>query len=300
MRRLFISFSGGETSARMAHLLLTRWRKRWDEVVCGIANTAEENEETLVFADQCDRHFGMRLVWVEADVQHGVRSATKHRIVTFQTASRKGEPFEEVVKKYGLPGPGRFHCTRELKLNPMKSYLASIGWEEGTYDTAIGIRADESGRRRADHVAERIIYPLLDWLPQTKPQVNEFWMKQPFRLRLTGYQGNCKWCWKKSTRKHMTLLSEDPSKYDFPERMDRLYGTVGAEFEEGKNEYPYRTMFRGNLTTRQLRDAYEANKDSLAKAEDDAIVLPHNHELFPLDNEEGDCMEACEILGKAA
>ena len=299
IRRLFISFSGGETSALMAQFLLSRHRSKWDEIVCGIANTAQENEETLVFADQCDRAFGMNLVWLEADVQHGVRLSTKHRVVTFQTASRKGEPFEEVIKKYGLPGPGRLHCTRELKLNPMKSYLSSIGWNDGSYDTAIGIRADESGRRDPAHVAKRIIYPLLDWLPHTKPHVNKFWMAMPFRLNLTGYQGNCKWCWKKSLRKHMTLLSEDPGKYDFPDRMDSLYGTVGAEFDEGKNVYPYRTMFRGSLTTRQLRDAYEANKDTLEKAEDDAIVLPHNGELFSLDVEEGGCVESCETTEAA-
>lgn len=299
MKRLFISFSGGETSARMANLLLTRWRSRWDEVVCGIANTGEENEETLVFADQCDRAFGMNLVWIEALVDPRKMKGTTHKAVTFHGASRKGEPFEEVIKKYGLPGPGRFHCTRELKLNPMKSYLASIGWQEGSYDTAIGIRADEPRRRRDDAAAERIIYPLLDWWPTTKPEINQFWMAQRFRLVLTGYQGNCKWCWKKSTRKHMTLLSEDPSKYDFPERMDRLYGTVGDEFDRRENEYPYRTMFRGSLTTRQLRDAYEANKETLEKAEDDSIVLPNNRRLF-LDNEDGECMEACEIMGKAA
>ena len=38
-RRLAISFSGGETSALMAHLLLTRWRDRFDEHVVTFANT---------------------------------------------------------------------------------------------------------------------------------------------------------------------------------------------------------------------------------------------------------------------
>lgn len=282
----------------MAKLCKTRWRSRYDEMIFGLANTAEENEETLVFADLCDRAFGLELVWIEADVQHGERVSTKHRMVDFTTASRKGEPFEEVIKKYGLPGPGRLHCTRELTLNPMLSYLESIGWKAGTYDRAIGIRADEAGRRDADHVAKRIVYPLMDWLPMSKPQVNDFWMKQPFRLRLTGYQGNCKWCWKKSLRKHMTLLSESPEKYDFPERMDALYGTVGHEFDAGKAEYQHRTMFRGNLTTKDLRWVYENNKHKIEKVEDDAVELP-NHDLFPLDLEEGGCVETCEITEAA-
>ena len=278
----------------MTRLLLTRWRAKWDEVIVLFANTGEECEETLEFVDRCDKAFSFAVVWLEAVVHHGERASSTHRIVDFQTASRRGEPFEEVIKKYGLPGPGRLHCTRELKLNVMLSYLASVGWERGSYDTALGIRADEATRADGHNVRNRVIYPLLDWFPITKAHVNEFWMKQRFRLRLTGYQGNCKWCWKKSLRKHMTLLSENPEKYDFPERMDAMYGTVGHEFDQGKAEYQQRVMFRGNLSTKALRAAYEQNKDSLEKAEDNAIVLPGG-DLFSLDLEEGGCVETCEV-----
>lgn len=277
----------------MTRLLFTRWRDRWDEIVVGFANTGEENEETLWFVSQCDKAFDLNVVWLEA-VTHPGRESCTHSVVDFKTASRKGEPFEAVIAKYGLPGPGRLHCTRELKLNTMLSYLDSIGWAAGTYDRAIGIRADEIGRCSDSAAKARIVYPLAHWLPVTKPHVNEFWMKQPFRLLLTGYQGNCKWCWKKSLRKHMTLLSETPEKYDFPERMDAMYGTVGFEFDEGKAEYAQRTMFRGNLSTKALRAAYELNKDSLEKAEDDSIELPDGG-WFQLDLEEGGCVEACEV-----
>lgn len=279
----------------MTRFLLTRWRDRWDEVVVGFANTGEENEETLEFVNECDKAFGFNVVWLEAVTHPGERASCTHRVVDFTTASRHGEPFEAVIRKYGLPGPGgRMHCNRELKLNAMLSYLDSIGWTPGSYDRAIGIRADEKERCSSTAKDSRIVYPLVHWLPVTKPHVNEFWMKQPFRLRLTGYQGNCKWCWKKSLRKHMTLLSENPEKYDFPERMDAMYGKVGHEFDEGKAVYEQRVMFRGNLSTKDLRATYEANKDSLEKAEDDSIVLP-NGDLFPLDLEEGGCVEACDL-----
>jgi hypothetical protein len=296
---LFCSFSGGETSALMTRLLLTRWRAKYDQIVVVFANTGEENEETLQFVHECDQRLGFGTVWVEAVVRHGERVSTGHKVVTFETASRKGEPFEEVIKKYGLPGPGRLHCTRELKLNPMLSYLDSIGWERGTYARAIGIRADEKERRSPSAEEDQVLYPLMDWEPLGKPHVNEFWMRQPFRLNLTGYQGNCKWCWKKSMRKHMTLLSETPEKYDFPERMETLYGTVGHEFEEQKAVYEQRVLFRGNLSTKDLRAAYELNKDSLEKAEDDSITMP-NGTLIPLDLEDGDCVESCEVDFKEA
>ena len=37
-----------------------------------------------------------------------------------------------------------FYIVIKLKLNPIKSYIKSIGWED--YDTAIGIRIDEIDR----------------------------------------------------------------------------------------------------------------------------------------------------------
>lgn len=288
MRRLFISFSGGETSGYMAYLLTnTAWRSWWDEIVTALANTAEENEQTLIFADRCDKAFGLDLVWLEADVQHGKRESTGHRIVSFETASRHGEPFEEVIKKYGIPNPDWPHCTRELKQNPMYSYLESIGWEYGTYDIAIGIRADE--RERAKQKPP-VFYPLADprWRPTTKPQVNEFWTHQPFRLELTGYQGNCKTCWKKSLPKLMTIMDESPEKFDFFERMEAQYGAVGAEFGKPETKYERRVFFRGNRSTKDLRTLHESNKDNLEAVVDDSKALPQPS-LFD------SCMESCEV-----
>jgi hypothetical protein len=274
----------------MAHLLLTRWRDRFDEIRVGFANTGQENEETLSFVDQCDKHFGFGVTWVEAEVFHDERASSGHRVVTFETASRFGEPFEEVIKKYGIPNRDWPHCTRELKINPLDSWLRSIGWEEGTYQKAIGIRADEKHRRGAH------LYPLLDWLPMTKPEVNEWWMKRPFRLNLTGYQGNCKWCWKKSSRKLLTIMDEAPAKFDFPARMEAQYGRVGPEIGKPETEYDRRVFFRGRLSTEDLREVYALNRDTLEREDNDAIKLPQNIRLFSMDEEPDGCMETCEAI----
>jgi hypothetical protein len=290
--RLFVSFSGGETSAYMAALIHMVWRDKWDEIVTVFANTAEENEETLEFVHQCDRHYGFKTVWVERNATGSVRKGNAHRVVDISTASRKGEPYETVIQKYGIPNQDWPHCTRELKLVPMKSYLRSIGWEPGTYDTAIGIRADEARRRSKSAKENRIIYPLMDMQPTTKPEVNEFWMNQPFRLYLTGYQGNCKWCWKKSLPKLLTIMDEDPHKFDFPERMEAKYGTVGAEYRKdtpAKNDR--RVFFRGHMSTVDLRALYTKTRHNLAVVVDDAIALP-NQSLF--EDADG-CAESCEV-----
>lgn len=299
MKNLFVSFSGGETSGYMAALCNMAWRGRWDKVVNIFANTGRENEETLEFVHQCDRRFGLNVVWVEAVVQPG-RKSTTHRVVDISTASRKGEPFEAVIAKYGIPNHDWPHCTRELKLRPMLSYLASIGWEPGTYETAVGIRADEGHRRSKSAKKKGIIYPLMDIQPTTKPEVNEFWLSQPFRLNLMGYEGNCKDCHKKSLRKLLTIMADAPQKFDWSERMEEKYGRVGAEFKKPvPPPYTARVFFREYTSTKALRALYEANKDTLERAENDALELPGGRRL-PLDVEPGGCVESCDVDFEAA
>ncbi|GAB2494203.1 phosphoadenosine phosphosulfate reductase domain-containing protein [Arenimonas alkanexedens] len=281
-RRLFISFSGGETSAFMAQWLIANRLDRYDEVVVVFANTGQENEATLEFADRCDRHFGLGLIWVEGVMHEGQRKGASAKVVSFATASRDGLPFEQMIQKYGIPNQKYPHCTRELKLNPMTNYLRVIGWEVGSYDTAVGIRADEIDRMSVKAKANRIIYPLIADAPMTKPQINEWWSKQPFRLGLAGYQGNCRWCWKKSARKHMTLMIEDPCQFNFPERMEGMYAQIGVASGQP------RTFFRGNRSTKDLRTEAASLPAGFVPAENDAAFDPS------LDVG-GACGESCEV-----
>lgn len=289
IERLVISFSGGETSALMTRLLLTKWRDRFKEAVVLFANTGQENEQTLEFVDQCDRAFGFNTVWLEAVPQDG-RVGTKHRVVSFETASRAGEPFEAVIQKYGIPNQKFPCCTRELKLRPINSYIREKGWKPGGCLVAVGIRADEPGRRSQRAEADRIVYPLLDWEPTTKPQVNIFWQSQPFRLNLAGYQGNCRTCWKKSFRKLLTVMDDDPSTFDFFERMERDYGRVGPEFKKQHVEGYRRTFFRGNLSVADLRKLHAAG--GWDRAENDAVVYAGQSVNLGLD---AGCVESCEV-----
>ena len=288
MRRLALSFSGGETSAYMLLWAKKNLFPQYDEWVVTFANTGQENEQTLEFVDRVQRFADVPVVWVEAVVNHGFRTSSSHRIVTFDTASRNGEPFEDVIKKYGIPNQRFPMCTRELKINPMNSYMRSIGWNAGEYDTAIGIRADEAGRMSSDAEKRRFIYPLAQKHPVTKQQINAFWESMPFRLELTGYQGNCKWCWKKTLRKHLTIITETPEAYDFPERMEGLYAFNGAR-PEGDTEP--RRFFRENMTVQDLRNL--ADTLDFEKFHDDSRVYPQPT-LFDLDEGFG-CVDSCEV-----
>ena len=258
MKRLLVSFSGGETSAFMAQWL---WRHKRDEydMVFVFANTGQENEETLDFVQQCSEAFGFPVVWVEAVVDPESGKGTRHRIVDHATASRNGEPFEDVIAKYGIPNTATPHCTRELKERPITSYARSIWGAD--YETAIGIRQDEFDRMNEKHKAKRIIYPLIKDVPMTKAKVNFWWSQQPFRLRLKGYQGNCMACWKKSKPKLMTIAKERPEAFKWVRDMEAKYGEFVPETrlqalrDRGEEPKLPTTFFRGNLSAFDILSA---------------------------------------------
>lgn len=279
MKNLLISFSGGETSAMMTSMILKLALERYEKTVVVFANTGEENEATLQFVAECDRQFQFGTVWLEAVVHPG-RVGTMYKMVNVQTAARHGEPYEAVIQKYGIPNNKFPHCTRELKERPIKALIDTLGWRKGDYHIAVGIRADEAERRSKNPGA--IIYPFLDWWQVTKKDVNKFWAAQSFRLRLAGYQGNCKWCWKKSDRKLLTILDEAPEKFDFPARMEAQYGLVGPEFKKTIAPGYHRTFFRSNRSVRELQMLHDTTE----------WTHPDNDAL---DVEDGGCKESCEV-----
>ena len=289
-KKLLVSFSGGETSGYMAQWIVKNKSNDYDMVFV-FANTGEENEETLKFVESCDKEFNLNVVWVEADVQHNERLGTKHKIVDFKTASRNGEPFEEVIKKYGIPNQMFSHCNRELKLAPIHSYMKNeLQWKD--YYTAIGIRYDEIDRIVADRSKYNIIYPLIEEIRMTKPKINNWWSKQKFRLNLKGYQGNCKTCWKKSKKNLYTIAQENPSYFDFFRRMEQTYGKVTPlernEVLDKNGNKKMMTFFRGGES---VEDIIHASKNFNQNVVDSSKNTNYQIDLFDLIDE----VESCDI-----
>ena len=268
-KKLLVSFSGGETSAFMAQWL---WKHKQNdfEMMFVFANTGQENEQTLDFIKQCENEFGFKIHWIESDVKEGKGNGTRFTITDFAKAKRNGEPFEQVIKKYGIPNTSFLHCTRELKMNPIKAFAKSI-WGKEKYYLAIGIRIDEFDRMNPNKDKLRIIYPLIakDMQPMTKKMINFYWKNMPFRLNLKGYQGNCITCYKKSDKKLFQIAKENPKAFDFFDRMEKQYGN-GQQ------------IFRKNRTTEMI---LEESKNCNGTVKDDSENEPT---LF--DN------ESCEIF----
>jgi hypothetical protein len=271
--KLLVSFSGGETSAFMSQWLWNNKRDEYD-IIFVFANTGQENEETLQFVDQCSIHFGFPVVWVEAVVHHNQRKANTHKIVNYVTASRNGEPFEEIIKKHGIPNMSTPHCTRELKQAPIKSYAKSLGWKD--YYLAIGIRIDEIDRMNAKRVENKIIYPLISDIKMTKQKINFWFDQQPFRLLLKGYQGNCVTCWKKSDSKLYQIARESQYHFIFFDRMEQKYGDYIPEsrlklLKERGDIVPCKTtFFRKN---RSAMDIINESKINTKMVIDDSVYI---------------------------
>jgi len=269
MQRLLISFSGGRTSGMMTHML----KDHPAEKLFIFANTGQEDERTLEFVRRCGEEWGIPIVWVEAEINPEKGAGTRHRVVTFETATRTPALFERGIEKYGISNKNYPWCTRELKLYPMNSYIKSIGWEPGSYRTAIGIRADEIDRINPNFMEHGLYYPLCD-AKIKKTDVFAFWDKQPFDLTVPEHRGNCVWCWKKSLRKHLTLAKETPQIFKFPMQMEQKHGLTGPG--EGR-----RVFFRNQQTAREIIELSREPFETFI----DARYLDQN----------AGCEESCEV-----
>lgn len=290
-KKLLVSFSGGETSGYMAQWLKKNKNEEYDMVFV-FANTGEENEETLRFVDYCDKKFNLDCVWVEALVDPEGGKGTRHKIVDYETASRNGEPFEAIIKKYGIPNQKFPHCNRETKLRPIHSYIKNALEWKGYY-TAIGIRYDEMDRMVVDRVKNKIIYPLIQDVRMTKQKINFWWSQQDSRLNLKGYQGNCKTCWKKSFRNLYAISKETPEFFDFFKRMEKEYEYVTPlERKEVLDENGNKVAMNFFRSNKSVDDIFEEAKSFNGKIRDSHINLDYQTNLFDLIDE----VESCDIF----
>lgn len=293
MGRLAVSFSGGRSSAVMTKLCLEKYGST-HEVVVTFANTGCEHPATLDFVRDCDHYWGFNVVWLEAVISPVVGEGVRHRVVSYETASRNGEPFEAGISKYGIPNPTNPWCTSRLKQEVQEHYLKSIGWHRGRnlgHKTAIGIRADEIDRMSQHAEANGVIYPLVD-AGVTKAKVNAIMAQQPWDLGIANDAfGNCVWCWKKTDRKLFTLAKLAPDVFDFPARMERSYGHVrtGNRYKatgpDGRRHF-----FRGHRDTADILEAAAANVSMALYS--DAVQTSIFDELLDLG---GACSDGCEV-----
>ena len=217
-----VLFSGGRTSAFLAKYM--KEHPYYKNCIFVFMNTGKEREETLQFADKCDKEFELNLVYLEAKVIDEKGKGTTYKIVDFETASRNGEPFEAMLKKYPLPNNKASNCTRELKQRPIDAYLRD-NYKDFDIIKVVGIRADEAHRKSVNAEIEKVIYPLCDEVKIDSKFIRNWWEKQSFDLELKDYQGNCDLCFKKSLKKRLTIIKENPEIAKWWLEMEQKYSS---------------------------------------------------------------------------
>ena len=259
MKRILITVSGGRTSGYMAIRLWKKYKHMFDMRFV-FANSSQEHEKTLEFVHNIEKKFGLPIIWIEAKVDPVKGKGTTYTITNFKKAKRKGEVFEEVIKKYGLPSMVHLHCTRELKINPMLKLCKDLGCEE----QALGIRVDELNRYNP---RKGFIHPLIEMFPCDKKKILKWWKKQKFDLEIPEHLGNCTWCYKKSDTKLNKLVAEHPEVFDFPLKMEDKYKNAGS----GDGD---RKIFRGKRTAGEVLAGVQAGETKDSCAEECGSYIP--------------------------
>jgi len=260
---LVCTFSGGRTSAFMSQFINNYSKYNDFDKIFVFANTGKEREETLEFVNKCDKKFGLNIVWLEAKVNKQKNVGTSYKIVNFETASRNGEPFESMLKKYSMPNMFASNCTRELKLRPINKYVKQLGYKE--IKTAMGIRFDEKHRTSNMAKEEGVIYPLIDDIQVDSKFVRSWWDNQEFDLKLKDYEGNCDLCFKKSLRKKLTIIKNNPSIAQWWDKMEQNHGTEKIpRFElavNGKKGHSIKQLIElAKKTFQTVEDVHELSK----------------------------------------
>ncbi|NDC40810.1 MAG: Nin-like protein [Chitinophagia bacterium] len=246
-----ISFSGGRTSAMLTIELLKDEEVRNNSIVC-FCNTGKEREETLVFVARVAAYiykvFGKTVVWLEYCRWAGFK------VVNYSTASRKGEPFEILIRKRKfVPNAVARFCTQELKIRVIKKYILSLGYEYWT--NVVGIRYDEPRRYKIKEKVYKerwdIDMPLVRW-KIIKEDVLGYWQAMPFNLELKNeYEGNCDLCHLKGMNKKKAILRDDRTIGLWWQKMEVL---VGGQFRSGYSVSQLLNMVDNELPFPELDD----------------------------------------------
>lgn len=262
-----ISFSGGRTSAYMLWRVLQSNNGLPGDAKVIFANTGKEDEATLRFVDRCSKEWGVPITWLE------YRDGAEFSIVSFEIASRSGEPFEAVIRQRGgyLPNRVARYCSSELKTRTMHRYLKSLGWQD--WDTFIGIRADEPKRvakfranPRPEFKGEEVHMPLaIEGVGAM--DVGDFWKSSSFDLELPNFNGktmhwNCDLCYLKPSSQVLSLITEKPERaiwWAKQEAQAEAVAGTAARFRDDRPSYAQMARY-----AEQQVDMFDPKEEAIA------------------------------------
>jgi 3'-phosphoadenosine 5'-phosphosulfate sulfotransferase (PAPS reductase)/FAD synthetase len=201
-----INFSGGRTSAYMTKKLIDEGLQNY---IVTFQNTGKEVQGTLDFINECDKRWNLNIVWLE------YRKPASFEIVSYESASRNGRPYDELLEQRpaSIPNMQFRYCTQELKIMTLKRYLKSIGIND--YTSFNGIRYDEPRRWQKTKDSDYDVELPLVKCKITKQDVLNWWKQQDFDLQVNEPYGNCDCCFLKGKGKLAIIAKEKPELFDW-------------------------------------------------------------------------------------
>ena len=136
----------------------------------------------------------------------------------------------------------------------------------------VGIRADEAHRKSVNAEAEKLIYPLCDEIKVDSKFIRNWWQNQSFDLELKDYEGNCDLCFKKSLKKRLTIIKENPESAKWWLEMELKYSS------EDIPRFDLRT-------NKSIAELIEMSKRQFTKAQDLHELSQQQRDLFEYETD---------------
>ena len=276
------------TSAGLTSVMMAIKMKEWYpdcNVVNVFINTGKEDIRSLEFMNECDKHYNLNLVWLEAIIESKKGIGSNYKVTSFDKLDTKGIIFEEGIKKYGIPSRVNKWCNRELKLVPLEKYANDI-FGKNNWSLAIGLRVDEIDRVSNNYKTNNIFYPPFENKINQRKR-NKFWKDEPIKLKIKGYEGNCEFCFEKSKRKRMTIAVENPNKLIWWNEMEQKYSLKAIDGKEQYNEMVENGGAYFGRMNEPIQKIIEDAKQPFKKSTDEYI---YENDLFDF---ESDCGSSC-------
>jgi 3'-phosphoadenosine 5'-phosphosulfate sulfotransferase (PAPS reductase)/FAD synthetase len=259
-----IAFSGGRSSGFMLKQIIDAGLPEGSQVV--FCNTGKEMEETLEFVRDCSINWNVPIVWCEYVPYDSEKpDDLQFKIVNFDTASRNGEPFMEMIRKVNyLPNPVTRKCSYMLKIRTAAKYCKSVGLDVGENDSIVGFRYDEM--RRVNKLACKSNAPMA-MAKHTKADVTAFWATQGFDLKLPNFNGitkhgNCDLCFLKGAHQVYSLIFEKP---------ERAIWWAEAEAEALASKPTGARFHKDRPSYQEMLDNVRNQGDWIGNADDESI-----------------------------
>ncbi|NOI32255.1 phosphoadenosine phosphosulfate reductase domain-containing protein [Vibrio coralliilyticus] len=274
-----VQFSGGRTSGYMVHLMERARREFGWDVRYIFCDTGVEAPQTYVFIRNVVKFWNIDLTILRAKVNPQLGVGNGYEIFEPKDLMNSSvmppfQPFFDMIKKYGTPNIGGPYCSERMKKDVADKYCKEHFGKDG-YISWLGIRGDELQRLKP----KSGIKYLADLVPMVhKEDVNEWWSHQEFDLNLDESEGNCLFCFKKSTPKIALAIKRNPHFL----QMWQYY--IGSSEVREKDGYDKNIMYRGHLSLNGIAELYSDSSEDQIKS---TMRRAKRYEA-------GACTESCE------